>query len=259
MNVIQFNEAMSKLPEPVTDSLPPFWEYWRWQLWQLGQANNPINFMHWPCIYHTMLVRHWPAAVDFEYRYLMQDAKRWGMVIQMSAAGDDFYGDTIFSQNLIHQAYHLKLWEDTTGKRVDELQSIVEFGGGYGALALVANRLGFNGDYAIYDLPEFALLQQWFLSQCGVKNVRHIDKIKREHPDLLIALYSLSEAPMALRDKFLEKVRAKSDLFLYSGKWETWDNVGYFQQNPTRFGCIHSEHTELSHLPDAQNWYSIYW
>lgn len=259
MNAQQFNLEMSKLPEPVSELLPPNWEFWRWQLWKFGQDEDPADFMDWPCVYHTMLVRHWIEAVEREYRYLMQDARRWAQVIQMPLVGDDYFGDTIFSQNLIHQAYHLRLWEETTGQHIDKLQSIVEFGGGYGALALVAHRLGFDGDFAIFDLPEFTILQKWFLSQCGVSNVRHIDRVKRESPDLLIALYSLSEVSMSLRDAFLDKIRARSDLFLYSGQWEDWDNVAYFQSNPARFGCSYVQHTELSHMPDKNNWYSIYW
>jgi hypothetical protein len=129
---------------------------------------------------------------------------------------------------MINQAYHIALWEVVTGKRIDQLDTIIEFGGGYGAMALLCHRLGFRGKYIIYDLPEFALLQEWFLSQERVENVTWPKKFIRAEADLLIALYSLSETPMELREDFLSKVKARSYLFLYSPTWEEYKNSAYF-------------------------------
>lgn len=243
MNADQLRQAMAKLPEPITDKKPPHWEFWRRQLWQLAQGDNPINFMGWPCVYHTMLVNHWSMTAEWNY-LLDHGPKLWNrhplgfgpinwptVVLPHTGYPIDYFMGTPYSSNMINQAYHVALWENTTGKRIDQLDTIIEFGGGYGAMTLLCWRLGFRGKYIIFDLPEFALLQQWFLSQEGVENVswpkRNGKAIKA---DLLIALYSLSEIPPVDRSRLLIKAAVDSYLFLYSPTWEEYDNETYFKE-----------------------------
>lgn len=262
MNADQFRHAMKQLPEPVTELKPPYWEAWRQQLWQhVTNGDDPKNFLGWPCIFHTMCQAHWPGSINFELSALYPDAIYWHQAITMPHFGSppDFLPGTDFSMNQIHQCYHLKQWQDFTGWKVAGLDRIVEFGGGYGAMALACHRLGFRGEYIIYDLPEFALLQQYYLSQMGVP-VTHWDSIPGHFDtELLIGIYSLSECDPELRCKFLAQVRTDSYLLLYSGKWEEYDNVGYFQKEAVKWwpSGWKWQHTELTHLPDKNNWYSV--
>lgn len=258
MNESQLIARMSELPKPPEGHMPPYWEAWRLNLWQhVTTGDNPKRFWQWPCIYHTMLQNHWAKSIEYEFTQLNP---KYHSSIQMPHFGpDDYFAtsnfSTLFSMNLIHQAYHIQQWQQTTGKRINQLDTIVEFGGGYGAMALLCHRLGFNGKYIIYDLPEFSLLQEFYLSQFGL-----LDKVswnprrKPKDVDLFMALYSLSEVPPKERDALI--VRANSYLCLYSGQWEQWNNVEWFK----RFAgetVLKWEHTELSHLPDKNNWYSI--
>lgn len=258
MTPAEFRDKMAALPEPTTDLEPPYWEYWRWQLWRLTQIDDPDKFYLWPCVYHTMLVQHWIDAITYEWRNLDRARFNKCNYLQgaLSLSEQDFRGLFFISpltNNLIHQAYHLQQWERTTGQRIENLKSIVEFGGGYGAMCLLCHELGFRGRYVIYDLPEFSLLQQYYLSQCHIE----ADWNPRRKPrpvDLLIGLYSLSEVPPNERNP----VRANSYLFLYSGQWQDYDNVGWFK----RFAMsttLEWRHSEIQHLPDKQNWYSIGW
>lgn len=262
MDADTFRRRMADLPEPPAVATPPYWEAWRREIWQRGQYDDPANFMKWPCVYHCMLVDHWPGAIDNEWRMLGDSAEpdRWAQAVFVPGT---YYGGTRLShtKNLIHQAYHLYLWEKTTGQRVSDLDSIVEFGGGYGAMALVAHRLGFMGKYVIYDLPEFSLLQEWFLSQVGIESVEFETDItaRRLVPDLLIACYSLSECDLVTCENFLANVRPKSCLFLYSGKWESYDNVTRFQQPAGHLAKLQWRHVEIDWLPDPRNFYSIGW
>lgn len=233
MNADQLRQAMAALPEPVTTLKPPHWEYWRWELWQEVQQNDPIFFMNWPCVYHTMLVEHW--SMEKEWSYLLEYGpklwSRWPNIVLPHIGRPDYFMGSGYSSNMINQAYHIALWENTTGQRIDQLENIIEFGGGYGAMALLCWRLGFRGNCIIYDLPEFSLLQEWFLSQEGVENVawNPVGLEPYAATDLLIALYSLSETPIELRESFLGRVMADSYLFLYSPTWEEYDNVAYFR------------------------------
>lgn len=260
MDAIQFKQRMAQLPEPKTELKPPHWDYWRSDLWQRAQTQDPKKFWEWPCIFHTMCQNHWPDSIKYEFSEIFKAGVRLYQACLIPHFGPDDPLESIggiqssFSMNLIHQAYHLHQWEQATGQRINQLDTIVEFGGGYGAMALLCHRLGFEGKYVIYDLPEFSLLQQYYLSQFGLGNtVEWNPKRKPKDIDLFMALYSLSEVePKERDDSFLDS--AKSCLLLYSGQWEQWDNVNYFQY---RMSTKNWRHTELTHLPDAGNYYSI--
>ncbi len=264
MNADQLRARMAQLPEPITDKKPPYWEFWRLDLWQTVLIDDPTHFYEWPCVYHTMLVAHWPFQISYELSQL--DLNRWRYAIQVPHFGpDDAFGRVKvkypFSMNLIHQAYHLTQWEQATGKRIEQLDTIVEFGGGYGAMVLLCRRMGFEGKYVIYDLPEFSLLQEYYLSQFGM-----LDKVEwnsgknPKDADLFIALYSLSEVEPSKRFGFIQPY-AKSFLCLYSGQWEQWDNVNWFQNVLPKIAQYikNWQHTEITHLPNRNNWYLIGW
>lgn len=259
MNTDQFKQAMAKLPKPETDKRPPYWEAWRLDLWQRAQNQDPTQFWEWPCVYHTMMQNHIPFQMDYELSQL--NLSRWQYALQVPHFGpDDYSTGTRYSMNLIHQAYHLTQWERATGKRIETLETIVEFGGGYGAMALLCKRMGFEGKYVIYDLPEFSLLQEYYLSQFGMLDKTEWNPTLDITPDLFIALYSVSEVEPELR----VIPNAKSFLFLYSGKWEQWDNVLYFQKIvpkaiKKKWQALQWQHTEIGHLPDRANWYSLGW
>jgi hypothetical protein len=234
---------MAKLPEPPSSSKPPYWEHWRHDLWSRAQSEPAESFWNWPCVRHTMTVQHFPIANQLAY--LQQDAARWLPLLK-----DEH---PYHARNLIHQAYHLKLWEDTTGQRIEDLKSIYEFGGGYGALADLVGRLGFQGHYAIYDLPEFVLLQRYFLSQRDV-SIEHADK--PVDCDLFVAIYSISETPIAFRDEFMERLTANSYLLLISSRFAEYDNMAWAAGFRTG---RNSQHWVMHQFPGRDDWYSIGW
>lgn len=265
MDANEFQQAMAKLPEPVTEEKPPYWSYWRHDLYKRVLADDPKQFWRWPCVFHTMLVNHWAGPVEREFEALDIDRYKSAVYVPHFGPDDELrtkYAVTPYSMNLIHQAYHIQQWEEATGQRINQLETIVEFGGGYGAMALLCHRLGFDGRYIIYDLPEFALLQEYYLSHFGILDkVTWNPKRKPKDVDLFMALYSMSEMPLPERGPLVPK--AKSYLFLYSGVWQGWDNVAFFQKavpELTRHGeGMQWQHTELKHLPDPQNWYTLGW
>jgi hypothetical protein len=246
---------MGKLPEPPNDSAPPLWSYWRHQLWQLAQSDDPHNFMKWPPIYHCMLQDHWRNSIGFEIQYF--DGKNVPSWIELAMR--DKHVDSSW-YNLIHQAYHILRWQEATGQRIADMESIYEFGGGYGAMALVCNRLGFKGRYYIYDLPEFGLLQQWYLGECGIDNVTWLPRqATYGDVDLLIACYSLSETDFAERDRILQAWPANSYLFLYSNKFEQFDNIEYFRGlEYGEWNVSQWAHSHIDHLP-PESWYTWGW
>lgn len=236
----EFQEAMAALPEPPKDSVPPHWDHWRHDLWERAQVEPPEGFTSWPCVYHTMLCDHFDMTAPIAY---LDGDTRW---IEATRSPD-----RSIHLALVEQAHHLKRWEDTTGKRVEDLDRILEFGGGFGACALVVRRLGFAGDYAIYDLPEFALLQKWYLDKQGI-SVRRGERTGAR-ADLLIAAYSISETPIVFRDEFMSEIEAGSYLFLYSPQFADYNNVAYFaeftRQKPIKWS--------IQQFPGRPDWYAI--
>ena len=272
MNAEKLKTQMEKLPEPVSVLKAPFWEYWRYELWRhVMQGDDPARFFSWPCIYHTMLVNHWKEAVWYEYMSLLTDAAPsfeavWEKAILMPPIGNDYQAETEYSRNLIHQAYHIQQFLQTTGITLTELcrfGSIIEIGGGYGAMALVLQRLGYQGKVILYDWPEFLLLQRYFLSACNadMERLSFISslstlRIHVKHADMMIGCYSLSEMPYEQREQLLKSVGSQRYLFLYSDKFEQYDNRAFFIDYAHERNDLEWQHTEIGHLPDS-NWYSF--
>lgn len=257
----EFNRRMAALPEP-PNSAPPYWEHWRYMLWERGQAEGPEGFMGWPCIYYTMLVNHWSMDYQLSQLQATPDWSRWEAAIQYPGVGRpaDYHPNTNYSKNLINQAYHLLQWEQRSGRRVGDLFSIGEIGGGYGAMALVCRRLGFTGQYVIYDLPEFSLLQQWFLSQVGVEAECRINwGMKPDSFDLLIGIYSLSETTLDYRSMAMELLSANSYLLVYSQAWQEYDNLAWFTDWTETMPDYEWRHWPMVEENDRPDWYCVGW
>lgn len=224
MSEFDLAKQMAALPEPASGPWP-LWDNWRHQLWHVAQKKPAGQFMTWPPVFYTMLADRW--AMDYQLAQLQEhEWWRWQSAIEATeySVDGDIHPGTTYSKDLINQAYHLSLWERRAGKRTENLNSIVEIGAGYGAMALVARRLGFVGKYLIYDLPEFRLLQQWFLNKMNM----HVDWVdvppKPTSCDLFVAIYSLSEMPTGVREVVLESWPANNYLFAYTPHWSGTDN-----------------------------------
>ncbi len=207
MTITEFRSAMRLLSIPKKKPEPHRWPRHRWEIHKHAESDDPL--LTWATLHATMFVGDAPWIIE-EYRYLRNDGwQRWGPVTREDSFGKPprLSFDDGTSGNLIHQAYHLALWEDVTGKRIEYLKRIVEFGGGYGAMCNIIRRLGFEGEYVIYDLPELSLIQRYYLSNLGIQaDLFVVDELTDIEPipagDLMIGLYSLTEAPIDLRNTF---------------------------------------------------------
>lgn len=267
MDAQKLKEEMAKLPEPPNDSQPPYWSFWRHDVWQRAvDGEDPHGFMKWPAVHHCMLINHWPGMA---FDQLKEMGNHWPKLGEIVHAPATFYpadlhgvdgqhvrvGGWSASRNLIHQAYHFFQWERATGRKIADLKSIIEFGGGYGATALVASRMGFTGRYTIVDLPEFLLLQEFFLDEMGVEKVsfKTAPPVRKRPYDLLLGLFSISEIPIEERGRLLEQMPAGSHLFLYSERFTDYDNLLWFQE-VFPVDTIRWKHP---YIPNNDCWYQI--
>lgn len=144
-----------------------------------------------------------------------------------------------------------------TSEGLDKINSIVEFGGGYGNMAWCFDRLGFDGSYTIFDDIKMNALQKLFLRESGLGNIKKLSCISNysellnlissaKKGTLLIATWSLSETPVEIRDAIMGNSNL-SLLIAFQGTFEGVDNLDYFKkyvQNNSNASL-----SEIKHIP----------
>lgn len=250
------------------------WEGVRGELRAHLLGADPRDFLRWAPVRSTMVIRsHRRAAPELAHLRSRPDWRvRWRAAIRETTLGHP-HPLTRYpwsSANLVRHAYHVCRFEEATGRSLARLRTIVEFGGGYGRLCHLAHDLGFRGTYVIFDLPEVAILQRFYLRHLGIAvsdardgtpadrgavtvvDVAGLQKCLRSRSpgeSAFVAIGSLSETPLALRDQLFPEV-ADVDAFLlfYAAQHDGLDNHAHF----TRWRAALPDHTwhnpEVSHL-----------
>jgi hypothetical protein len=250
-----------------------YWNNQRSKLRQFVADRDPREFLRWEPIESTMCVGDYPYVID-ELRYLQSRTDwtgRWKAAVRESTAGRPrkFAWFPQSSGTLIHHAYHLARFEETTGLNVAQMRTIVEFGGGYGNMCRLVHRLGFSGQYLIFDLPELCALQDFFLDldDVGPTGINTENKPRpkfvtdlamlsdlirsQRRPSLLIGTWSLSEAPIPLRASIMKMISFFDALLIaYQEEFAEIDNVSFFsgwKENEERAFTI--QDFPIPHLP----------
>lgn len=228
------------------------------------------DFLKWDVVKYTMFVGNSPYVARELFFLIRHNWKKWKSAIREVSFGKPtpFILYPYSSGNLIHHAYHLAKYEDITHQEATDFDYIFEFGGGYGSMARLFQNLGFEGEYIIYDIPEFSLLQTLYLENIGFKVsnniiekghiscISDIDKIPDfEGKVLFIGTWSLSEAPVKLRDEILHKVNANSYLLAYQSSFDGIDNKKYFNKIKNKYNKLKWDEFEIKHM---QNNYYLF-
>lgn len=160
--------------------------------------------------------------------------------------------------NVVHMAYHLMHFEQCTGHRIADFRSVIEFGGGFGMMAEVVKQAGMRGPYHIIDLPELSALQKYYHCVRGVTGVSYglnaeaFDGLASlQAPTLAIATWSLSEAPVQVREEFLGAISSRTDAFIfaYQDRFSEIDNVRYFAHIQESLPHVSWIQKSIPHLP----------
>lgn len=130
--------------------------------------------------------------------------------------------------NNIHQLYHLTRFIQYAGKRA--FTHITEFGGGYGSMCVRINRLLKPEGYNIIDLPELSELQKRYLKENDVEANLFNSLDFLESGETFIALWSLSETPMELRNEYLERLDYKNYFFAFGSSFFDVQNFQFFNE-----------------------------
>ena len=242
-----------ELPDAKTASGQLWLENQR-ELRDLVLSRDPYEFLTWNVILRTMFVGNNPYVAR-ELAYLHRDSawSTWRSVIDESPVGrpPPFFLRPSASGARIHAAYHVARYLERGGVSIPSLETIVEFGGGYGCLASVFQALGFRGRYVIFDLPLFSALQRFYLRArnfgvaahgapaAGDANMIHCvsdastlaSLVAGRAPGkaLFAATWSLSESPMGVREPVVSTVASfEHFLMAYQDAFLEVDNLAYF-------------------------------
>jgi hypothetical protein len=248
------------------------------RLKELVLTGNQREFLRWDVIKKTMFVAK-AHYLSLELSYLQERSKwsaRWENAINEFQAGHPppyaFYPKS--SGNLIHQAYHLAVYEERIKKNVTDFDLVVEFGGGYGSMCRLFFNLGFEGKYIIFDLEPFSLLQKFYLklinipvltadnfasSEKGVLLLSDFDQLEKifdgvnTHKSLFLATWSISESPMHVRDSFIPLVSGfDSYLIAYQDSFGEVNNVDYFDKWKSKRPDINWVNYPIEQIPGSR-------
>lgn len=174
--------------------------------------------------------------------------------------------------NSAHQLYHLARFERFRGERIEQVGSVVEFGGGYGNLARLFRSFEGLSRYTIVDLPLFSCIQYVFLSTVlgpgGVRLVTEprttaadgiVDLVPinllpdlRRDGELFVSTWALSESPPAAYDLVRERdwFGAREVLLAFHDGWKPWSTEEMIAGLRDQFGRV--ETAPLPFLPGNQ-------
>ena len=175
------------------------------------------------------------------------------------------------SGNLIHHAYSLYLFFLNTSIDINKVNSVFEFGGGYGSFCRLLFASGFRGHYLIYDLPAFSILQKFYLTNirnpliiqdtippslepCTVSLLNNFDATNSNliSCDIFVALWSLSECPVELRDNVFRHISPPQFfLIAYQRTFSGIDNEDYFFKLRLAYSQYDWIRIPIGHLPDS--------
>ena len=165
------------------------------------------------------------------YAALKADAEwpRWERLTRKSPHGNPhpFSLDAGTTPVTVQHAYHLLRYERATGTRfLDDLDMIVEVGGGYGNFCRMLRADGFTGEHVIIDLPHVQAIQRAYLGLCGVEanlalesGIPNILKMVSGKRVAFVATFSLSETPIAFRAKLFPALHEHCTKYLIATQW----------------------------------------
>ena len=202
-------DEVEKAPNP--ECIDVIWEGHYENLKACLLSKDPGNFLQWTPILKTM--HSGSAGISTRKYYEVfkshPNYDAWVEAAKENPLGNPAYflKDKRLSPTSIKHAVHLQRFQDVTGLQIVDMDYILEFGGGYGSMRRIIDRLGFEGDYVMYDMPLLAALQKFYLGMLEIPTsinsqfgpLQHDMQLFIPERSLFIATFSLSEAPLEIR------------------------------------------------------------
>lgn len=237
-------------------------QYWSEQERMLAEhlkTKDVNDFLQWTFLQKSMF--HELHSAKYNDLRASKYWDKWKDALNEDDFGNPnrYYLYTQSSGNLLHHAHSLWQFAEFLKKfDVFEWNSIFEFGGGYGSVCRLIHRLDFVGNYILYDLPTFLTLQRLYLENVHINmnNIKFLSQLNEEiDVDLFIAMWSISESPIPLREQVLLKVKAKMYLIIFqkmldpASMFTGIDNSKYFEEFTKRYPNYRWKMYDVPYLP----------
>jgi len=230
----------------------PTWEKYNARVEKALLPVPPFGFLNDPTVMETMFITRGGTCLREELKFLEQTiAKgRLGLLLQEDYAGDPLLSNTTYltSHNSIHQLYHLIRFSKKTNCDVNEINSVVEWDGGYGNMAKIFQRLKTRpSTYVIIDTPLFSCIQWLYLATVlGSEKVNLCQK-----PEDRVAPRKINILPVC----FVDSLDISSDLFVST--WALSESSSFSQDYVVQRNWFDATHILLAYqqsnidFPDA--------
>ena len=216
----------------------------------LIKSGNLQNFLRLGFIQKMFFVHNRLYNYKFLKKILLKKSDYWIKLLKENNIGNPlpFFLYKSSSGNRIRQVYLLQLGFEYS--KINNVDAVIEIGGGYGSMASIMKKINNNIEYVIYDLPEVNLLQFYYLMSQNIdceisdinKNINLLSEINllrekvnilknKKKKILIIAHWSISEMPISLR-KDLEFLFLNCDYAFVSfqDNFEDISNISYFKK-----------------------------
>ena len=201
----------------ISNFMTPIWGNYSQEIEKAILPSPHFSFLRNRIIRTTMFVTAGGKWINEELEFLEKSIpeERLTEILEEDYIGNPILinSEYLTSHNSIHQLYHLMKFQEKTKINLDRLESIIEWGGGYGNMAKILRRMLPGVTYIIIDLPAMSCLQWVYLATIfgeGSVNILPILQNKIEkgkinllpisflkdyelRTDLFIATWSLSE------------------------------------------------------------------
>src|ERR1035437_403862 len=192
--------------------IDPHWEKLNRKFFEIIKNGLPFNFLRHSLIGYTMFVRRGGEVMRIEKELLK---KSFPNSLLKEVLLEEYIGLPIIfdhefytSHNSIRLLYHIARWQEATGQFISDMNNIIEWGGGYGRMAVLIERLkhGQLLTYVIVDTPLFSSIQWIYLSTVlGKEKINLLDNV-----DSKIVWGRINLVPL----NFVDNLDIRADLFL---------------------------------------------
>jgi hypothetical protein len=193
----------------VKSFVSPLWQGVNADLERLFLPAPPFSFLKVKRLKDQMFVEAGGAWLEEQLSCLEERVQRnrLKLLLMEDLAGSPRLMNATYSTShtSIHHLYHLLRFADTTRCDLERMDTVVEWGGGYGNMAKLFRRLK-PVTYCIIDTPLFSTLQWLYLST--VIGVESVNLLRR--PDDVIQTGKVNVVPLC----FVDQIQLPADLFV---------------------------------------------
>jgi len=190
--------------------------------------NFNSSFLRHPVLKSTMFA-HLPSPAKTIQKKLLQSYfsnEQLKKILKENSLGSPILNDFEYttSGNSIHHLYHLAKFGQELDVKIQNFNSYLELGGGYGNMARLVKRINPKATYSIIDIPIFIYIQYVYLSTLlGKEQVNILEKgdhilegkinlipldesltqtdlYSKSSPDIFLSTWALSESNEETQD-----------------------------------------------------------